>query len=212
MRRAISAASFFLGSTELLLGRIGAVLPLLKNAAAFCPVSLSPPEHARWFVEEVQVHEKDLRAYLQRAFRFLPDIDNLVQEAFARVCGAKLRDAVQSPRALLFTTARHLAVDQIRRHKIIPMESVAEMDDLPVVDQRAGVAETVSRTQELDLLRQAIKSLPDRCGQVLTLRKIYGLSQKQIAAQLGIAESTVETQVAKGMRRCYEFLARHGLP
>jgi RNA polymerase sigma-70 factor (ECF subfamily) len=44
------------------------------------------------------------------------------------------------------------------------------------------------------------------------LRKIYGLSQKEIAAQLGIAEHTVEAQVANGMRRCTEFLSRLGLP
>ena len=47
---------------------------------------------------------------------------------------------------------------------------------------------------------------------LLTLRKIYGLSQRQIAQQLDISENTVETQVANGMRRCAAFLARHGLP
>ena len=61
-------------------------------------------------------------------------------------------------------------------------------------------------------MTQAIQSLPERCRQVLTLRKIYGLSQRQIAQQLDISENTVETQVANGMRRCAAFLARHGLP
>ena len=63
-----------------------------------------------------------------------------------------------------------------------------------------------------EILTKAIQSLPDRCRQVLTLRKIYGLSQKEIAASLGIAEHTVEAQVATGMRRCAIFLARFGLP
>lgn len=81
-----------------------------------------------------------------------------------------------------------------------------------VFDDVPGVSEIVGRRQELELLTQAIQSLPERCRQVLTLRKIYGLSQKEIAAQLGISEHTVEAQVGNGMRRCAEFLAGHGLP
>ena len=63
-----------------------------------------------------------------------------------------------------------------------------------------------------DVTDTAMVLLLNRCRQVLTLRKIYGLSQKQIAAQLGIAEHTVEAQVGNGMRGCAKFLARHGLP
>ena len=57
-----------------------------------------------------------------------------------------------------------------------------------------------------------IQTLPDRCRQILTLRKIYGLPQKEIARQLGIAEHTVEAQVGAGVRRCAEYLSRFGLP
>jgi RNA polymerase sigma-70 factor (ECF subfamily) len=80
------------------------------------------------------------------------------------------------------------------------------------MDEGATAVETAASRQELELLNQAIQSLPTRCRQVLTLRKIYGLSQKQIAAQLGISEHTVEAQVGNGMRGCAKFLARHGLP
>lgn len=60
-------------------------------------------------------------------------------------------------------------------------------------------------------LRQ-IQTLPARCRQILTLRKIYGLSQKEIARQLGIAEHTAESQVGIGMHRCADNLGRLGLP
>jgi RNA polymerase sigma-70 factor (ECF subfamily) len=59
---------------------------------------------------------------------------------------------------------------------------------------------------------RAIQSLPKRCRQVFTLRIAYGLSQKQIAEKLGITENTVEKQMGKGIRRCTEFFADHGLP
>lgn len=169
-------------------------------------------EISRWFAAEVQPHEPALRAWLRTQFPGLTDVDDLVQESFARVLRARERGAVHTPRALLFTTARHIAIDLVRRQKIVAFEPIMEAGASPVYDERTGVAESAAHRQELEILTHAIQSLPDRCRQVLTLRKIYGLSQKEIAAQLGISEHTVEVQVANGMRRCTEFLARHGLP
>lgn len=51
-----------------------------------------------------------------------------------------------------------------------------------------------------------IQALPERSRQVLTLRKIYGLSQREIAVHLGIEERAVEVHLADGMRRCIELL------
>ena len=153
-----------------------------------------------------------LRAWLRAKFPSLTDPDDLVQETFSRVLQAQATAPIASAKACLFTTARTLALDQVRRQKIIGIEALTETAADFVFDDVPGVSEIVGRRQELELLTQAIQSLPERCRQVLTLRKIYGLSQKEIAAQLGISEHTVEAQVGNGMRRCAEFLAGHGLP
>lgn len=174
--------------------------------------AVSPEEIKRWFADDVQPHEAALRAWLRQQFPQLTDVDDIVQEAFARVLRARERGPVQTPRALLFTAARHVAIDLLRRNKIVTFEPLTESPTSPVYDDGPGVAESAAHRQELEILTHAIQSLPDRCRQVLTLRKIYGLSQKEIAAELGISEHTVEVQVANGMRRCADFLARHGLP
>lgn len=166
----------------------------------------------RWFKEEVLPHEPMLRGWLRTQFPSLTDPDDLVQETFARVLQARAAAPIASAKAFLFTTARNLALDQVRRRKIIGIDALTETTAKFVFDDVPGVSETVGRRQELELLTQAIQSLPERCRQVLTLRKIYGLSQREIAAQLGISEHTVEAQVGNGMRRCAEFLAQHGLP
>jgi RNA polymerase sigma factor (sigma-70 family) len=167
---------------------------------------------ARWFAEEVQIHGSTLRTYLQNRFQGLPDVDDIVQESFLRVMRARERGQINSARGLLYATARNLALDHYRRRQAVCIDSIAEIEALSVLDDAAAIPEVVGKTQELALLTQAIQTLPDRCRQVLTLRKIYGLSQKAIAAQLGIAEHTVEAQVGLGVRRCAAFLARHGLP
>ena len=175
-------------------------------------VSSPQPDTARWFAEEVLPHGPVVRAWLRSRFPSLTDPDDLVQETFARVVQAHAQAPVASAKAFVFMTARNLALDQVRRQNIVGIDSLTETDALSVYEDGPGVSETVGHRQELELLTQAIQSLPERCRQVLTLRKIYGLSQKEIAAQLGISEHTVEAQVGNGMRRCAEFLARHGLP
>ena len=170
------------------------------------------PDTDRWFRDEVAVHQDALRAWVRGRFPDIGDVDNLVQETMTRVWQTRVNAAVSSPRSLLFTTAHHLAIDQLRRQKIVPMQSVAEIADLRVYEAGPTPAEATSHNQELELLTQALQSLPEKCRQVLTLRKIYGLSQKEIAVQLGISEHTVEAQVGNGMRRCAAYFARLGLP
>lgn len=167
---------------------------------------------ARWYTENVQVHEAALRAWLRAKYPLLTDRDNLVQESLTRVWRLRQRDEVKSPKALLFTTARNLAIDELRRRNIVPIEAIEESDGLSVLDGGPTAADATAHKQELELLIQAVQSLPARCRQVLTLRKIYGLSQKEIAAKLNISEATVETHVCNGIRGCTKFLARYGLP
>ena len=169
-------------------------------------------EQNDWFGREVQPHEPLLRAHLHKAFPSLPDVDDLVQESYYRLIQARKTGPIHYVRAFLFATARNVAFDLLRRHRIVPIRNATEIERLAVVGEETGVADTVGRQEELAFLADAIRTLPDRCRKVVTLRKLYGVSQKEIAAELGIAEHTVEVQVAKGMRRVAAALARHGLP
>jgi RNA polymerase sigma-70 factor (ECF subfamily) len=166
----------------------------------------------RWFAEEVQPHEVSLRSYLRGMFPALPDIDDLVQESYARLIRAQTVGRINYAKAFLFTTARNLALDFFRRRKIVSIESVADFSDLPVLEDRPTVADAINHQEELSMLAAAVRQLPDRCRQVLTLRLLYGLGHRQIAAELGISEHTVKAQLAKGMRRCADYFAARGVP
>ena len=169
-------------------------------------------ETARWFSEEVQPHESSLRSYLRRVFPALPDIDDLVQESYARLIRAHAAGRVSYAKAFLFTTARNAALDFFRRRKVVAIDGVADLSTLSVIEERPDAAAAVSRQQELALLAEAVKTLPERCRQVMTLRLLYAMSHKEIAAELGISDQTVKAQLAKGMRRCADYLAARGLP
>src|SRR4051812_41136876 len=164
------------------------------------------PEHTRWFAEHVQPHEAQLRAWLRSHFKTEDDLDDLVQEAYVRLLRAREGGEVKSPKAFLFAVARNLAVDRLRHRQIVPIESLVESEALSVLEEGRSTPETIAHNQELELLTEAIQSLPDRCRQIFTLRKVYGLSQAEIAAQLGVSENTVSAQLTIGVKKCMAFM------
>jgi RNA polymerase sigma factor (sigma-70 family) len=170
--------------------------------------ALSP---SKWFAEEVQPHESTLRSWLRGLFPSLPDVDDVVQESYVRLIRAREAGKVHQAKAYLFATARNAALDFFRRRKIVSIEAVGHLHDSTVLDDRPGVADALSRQQELDLLAEAVRGLPDRCRQTITLRLLYGLSHKEIATELRVSEHTVKAQLAKGMRRCAVFFEERGL-
>lgn len=175
--------------------------------------SISQPskrDRNRWFEEEVRSHDPMLRAWLRSRFPSVYDVDDIVQEAYLRILTKFEKSGeLKSPKAFLFCTARNLVLDHLRRRKVENVNPLAEIDSLSVMDNDADIPETISRQQDLDLLIHAIQSLPKRCRQVITLRKIYGLSQKEIAAELGISEHTVEAQGTIGMQKIVAYFDRY---
>ena len=155
-------------------------------------------------------HEPALRAWLRARFPVVTDADDLVQEAYARLMRAHATGPVACPRALLFVTVRNLALNHLRHQRIERPEGAAEIDALSVADERVGAPEALAQAEDFQVLIRAIQALPERCRQIVTLRKIYGLSQKEVAERLGLSEHTVEAQGGIGLRKCIEYFRRHG--
>jgi len=165
-------------------------------------------DRQRWFAQQILVHEVRLRGYLRRFLKAPADVADGVQETYARLLSLPDRELseIRFPHAFLFTAARNVALEWTRRARMIFWDPMAETHASSVLDDSPSAYEELSAREELDLLARAIASLPERCRQVLTLRKLYGLSQKEIAARLGISENTVEKHAANGVRLCAAYM------
>ena len=170
----------------------------------------SDTEREQWFVDEVLPHEQGLRSWLKSRFPSVKDVDDLVQEAFSRLVKAHSSGPIVNPRAFLFVVGRNLALNQLRHLRYERPEGAEEVDPMSIIDEVNSPPESLALQEEFQQLIQAIQSLPTRCRQVMTLRKIYGLSQKEVARRLGISVHTVEAQASIGLRKCIAYFRENG--
>lgn len=171
----------------------------------------SEPEQSRWFSLEVQPHEPALRAYLHSRFPMLGDADDVIQETYVRVLKENAAGRLRHARAFMFTAARNVAVDFFRRQSNSQLHVVPHTEATDVVEEKPSAPEVLSQRQRLEALSAAVRTLPDRCRQVIMLRYLKGCSYKEIAALLDVSTETVKTHMAKGVKRCAEYFAAHGL-
>lgn len=158
-----------------------------------------------WFVREILAHESALMRYLVRSWYRRDDVHDLRQEIYVRVYEAAGKGRPAMPKSFLFTTARHLMTDRLRRGRVVSIDAVGDIDALDVLIDEVSPERRFGARQELKQLAEAFDRLPDRCREVVWLRRVEELSQKEVAARMGIGEKTVEKQVAKGMRLIAEY-------
>lgn len=147
-----------------------------------------------------------LRRYLSRLLGNSTEAQDVAHDAYMRVYPTLSENRAERPEALLYVTARRLAINRLKRRSIAPI-STENADLEAAASAGPTVEQQVMARQELRLLEQAIAKLPDGCRTVLLLRKVELLSHAEISQRLGIAISTVEKQHARALR-----LLRAALP
>jgi RNA polymerase sigma-70 factor (ECF subfamily) len=147
-----------------------------------------------------------LRRYLGRLLGNAAEAQDIAHDAYLRVYPKVQDQSAKNPQAVLYTTARRLAINRLKRRSIAPF--IAGEANLETAASSApGVTQQVMAKQELRQLEEAIAQLPEGCRAVLLLRKIELLSHYEIGQRLGIAVSTVEKQHARALRLLREALS-----
>jgi len=168
-------------------------------------------ERRKRLLDQVFGYRAALKKYLHKFTAGSEDVEDLVQEAYVRVCALPAGQVVDSPRALLFRIARNLAVDRARQKIAQATDGVADFEPLNVFSQEAEPDVQVDLRRRFESFCAAVDSLPPLCRRVFVLRKVYQLSHAEIAQALGLSHSTIEKHVAKGLVRCRDQLRALGL-
>lgn len=153
-----------------------------------------------WVAAHVMPHEPRVRAWLRRAALPSHDIDDLIQEAYCKLSALRAVDHIQHPAAYFLLIVRNLLTDSLRRSRVVRIEAIQEMDSLALLADEPTPEDITAGRRELARVQALIEALPDGCRQVIELRKIHGLSQREIAARLAINEARVEHLAVRGMK------------
>ncbi|MDE0064031.1 MAG: RNA polymerase sigma factor [Gammaproteobacteria bacterium] len=138
------------------------------------------------------------------------EVEDIVQEAYVRACQAERESPITAPRSFLFKTVRNLALDHVKRAETRLSDSFDE-DELGYTGQQAYGADPLGEAvshEEFSLFCEATRLLPAQCRRAFVLKKVYGYSRREIAEHMGVSENTVQTQIARGMKACLQFMER----
>ena len=144
-------------------------------------------------------YARPLRQSLRRRLACDEEASDAAQEVFLRLARPGAREAAEGrERAYLFTTARNLLIDRHRRWEARGTDVSVSLAEVAVpapddTEQMVIVRETV------DELRRGISSLKSRDREVFVLHRFGNLGYRQIAAQLGISERTVERRMSRAL-------------
>ncbi|SNS67086.1 MULTISPECIES: RNA polymerase sigma factor [unclassified Azospirillum] len=169
-------------------------------------------ELARWVGAQILPHERDVRLWLQRRLVAEGDVEDIVQECYCQFAQLSEFSHIAEPRAYFFTTARHLAFRQLRRAAVVRMEAISDtirdelQNDQPSPEQAAVAREELGRVEE------ALKTLSARARRIFIMRRVDGLSQKEIARQLGVSEMVVENEASRSLRAVLKLLTDPAKP
>ncbi len=134
------------------------------------------------------------------AMRYVNNLDqarDLVQDVLLNMW--EKRDTIKVNKTLksyLSTATRNTCLNHLKSDK-----KWSELGEhLDIYERSAGPVEQMATNELQEQINGAIDTLPTACKTIFLLRRIEGLSLKEIAAQLQISPKTVENQITKARR------------
>ena len=146
------------------------------------------------------MHRQGLRRYLRRRLVDRDDVEDILQEVFCRVLEDGRFLEVENPGAYLFSTARHIVIDRYRRDRV---RAGAHGTDPSSTDMHGGYL--VSGEMEA-AYEEALLQLPAKCREVFLLRRHDGLTNSEVALELGISVRMVQKHMVRALIHFYKRL------
>jgi RNA polymerase sigma-70 factor (ECF subfamily) len=173
-------------------------------------MKLPSNDRARWLAQHIVPHERAIRSWLARRTHDL-DIDDIVQEMYARLASLEDADGIRNPRQYAAQTAISIALNLARHARVVPMIPIGDFEELGLASLEPSPEHTVNSQDELRELENTLQELPPLCRKAFLLRRVDGLSQKEVAEKLGISVKTVEKYMARSVRFLIEIYGRGGV-
>jgi RNA polymerase sigma factor (sigma-70 family) len=174
-------------------------------------MSVPSDDRSQWLATRILPHEPALRRWLHGLSALDDaDVDDLVQETYAVLATRASVAEIADPRAYAFQVARSLFLQGVRRAKIVSIQAVADLAELDTADDAPSPFDQAAGREDLRRLAAAIEAMPPQTRRAFQLRRVEGLSQREVAAATRLSESTVEKHIGRGIRILMAQFGRGG--
>jgi RNA polymerase sigma-70 factor (ECF subfamily) len=137
------------------------------------------------------------------------DVEDIVQETFIKSYEADLKQDIQFTRSYMLKTAKHLALNHIAKWDNKFSESLEHDSELPSLLKSMQLEDEYTSKERFLLFCKATEQLSSSIRKCFILKKVYGMSQKEIAEQMQLSQSTVEKHIAKGLLQTILYMREH---
>ena len=151
-------------------------------------------------------HESAIKRFLSKFLPCLHDIEDISQEAFLKAYAVEHTRSIDQPKSYLFRVAKHIAISRLRKNTRQALSYIENFEGLELVENACSAEEEVMAHQRLGLRCEAVAALTPQVRRAYLMRKVYGMSYKEISTHLAISISTVEKHLAKGVMQCERFV------
>jgi len=145
----------------------------------------------------IERYQRPLFALLRRALAGAADVDDVAQETWIRVVrSARRYDPEQQFTGWLFTIAWNLVRDRWERSRTF---ADTELESMP--SGRTSAEDEVIARDRARRLRDLVATLPNRLAETVFLRYFEELSEREVAARLGVPVGTVKSRIHNALHR-----------
>ncbi|WP_027488439.1 RNA polymerase sigma factor [Allorhizobium undicola] len=156
-------------------------------------------------------NQKGLNRLMRRIVQDASIAEELTQEAYLRARKALESNTPERLEPFLWRTARNLALDHLRRHKLrsaLEKPGVLPEVALNAADSQPSVEERAIHRDDLRAVREALEKLPPRAREIWVLSRLEGWSYPRIAEHLGMSPNTVFNDIKMTMGYLVELRRR----
>lgn len=149
---------------------------------------------------EAQPLRATLARYFSRRIRDRAEIEDLVQEVFARVVRRDNVQPIENLGGYIYTTAASVLADRARRRAVRNADAHVPFDPEVHSDLDVDPERILCGKEALRAATAALLSLPERTRTIFALHRLEGLRSRDVADRLGISLSTVEKHMIRAVR------------
>ena len=137
------------------------------------------------------------------------DAQDVVQEAYLRAFRSFGGFHGSNGRAWLLTIVRNTSYTLLKKNHAVDLSTTFDEEIHVSVDESVSPAAILERSEDAELIREAMDELPAEFREILALRHQEGLSYKEIADIAQIPPGTVMSRLARARAKLRECLAAH---